>query len=112
MKDGKDQGTIQSSTTPEPGYHMGNINTINITNKSQEVSHFPAGDRKAAMNRCENMRTQGINNTNDPQKKNRLGTVSKNSLLEALNWFHCAPTTPLVQMWIKAYRCLVCMKVP
>ena len=22
-KDGKDQETIQSSTTPEPGYHMG-----------------------------------------------------------------------------------------
>ena len=26
-------------------------NTINITNKSQEVSPFPAGDHKAAMNR-------------------------------------------------------------
>ena len=25
--------------------------TINITNKSQEVSHFPLGDNKAAMNR-------------------------------------------------------------
>ena len=23
MKDGKDQETIQSSTTPDPGYHMG-----------------------------------------------------------------------------------------
>ena len=28
-------------------------NTINITNKSQEVSPFPAGDHKAAMNRRE-----------------------------------------------------------
>ena len=31
-------------------------NTINITSKSQEVSRFPAGDHKAAMNRCECMR--------------------------------------------------------
>ena len=30
-------------------------NTINITNKSQEASPFPAGDHKAAMNRCESM---------------------------------------------------------
>ena len=28
-----------------------NKNTINIINKSQEVSPFPAGDHKAAMNR-------------------------------------------------------------
>ena len=30
--------------------------TINITNKDQEVSPFPAGDHKAAMNRRENIR--------------------------------------------------------
>ena len=29
--------------------------TINITNKSQEVSPFPSGDHKAAMNRRESM---------------------------------------------------------
>ena len=46
-------------------------------NKSQEVSPFPAGDHKAAMNRRESMNTQDINNTHDPQKKYRLGTVSK-----------------------------------
>ena len=33
-----------------------NINTINITNKSQEVSPFPAGDHKAAMNSNEQTR--------------------------------------------------------
>ena len=33
-----------------------NENTINITNKSQEVSPFPAGDHKAAMNRRKSMR--------------------------------------------------------
>ena len=38
-------------------YNMGsNKNTINITNKSQVVSFFPAGDHKAAMNRRESMR--------------------------------------------------------
>ena len=30
-------------------------NKINITNKSQEANPFPAGDHKAAMNRCESM---------------------------------------------------------
>ena len=34
-----------------------NKNTINITNKSQEVSLFPAGYHKAAMNKRESMKT-------------------------------------------------------
>ena len=55
-KGGKDQESIQSSTTPDPGYHMGKWqNIINITNKSQEVRPFPAGDHKIAMNRRESM---------------------------------------------------------
>ena len=63
------------------------------------------------MDRRESMtNTRDINNTNDPQKKYRLGTISKNVLLEGLNQFHGAPTSPLVQMWIKTHRCLVCMK--
>ena len=33
-----------------------NKNTINITKKSLEVSHFPVGDHKAAMNRRKSMR--------------------------------------------------------
>ena len=65
-----------------------NKNTINITNKSLKVSPFPAGDHKAAMNRRKSMK-----NTNDPQKKYRLGTVSKNILLEGLNRFHRANLT-------------------
>ena len=40
-----------------------NKTTINITNKSQEVSPFPAGDHKAAMNRCKAWQSQDINNT-------------------------------------------------
>ena len=46
-----------------------NKNTINITNKSQEVSPFPAGNHKAAMNRCKSMRNTRHKNKNDPQKK-------------------------------------------
>ena len=53
-----------------------------ITNKSQVVSPFPAGDHKSAMNRCENKTNTGNDNTNDPQNKYRLGTVSKIILLE------------------------------
>ena len=41
------------------------------------------------MNRRESM----TNNTNDPQKKYRLGTVSKTILLEGLNQFHGANLT-------------------
>ena len=46
------------------------------------------------------------NKINDPQEKHHLGTVSKNTLLEGLNWFNGAPTSPLVQMWIKTHRCV------
>ena len=53
-----------------------NKNTINITNKSQEVSPFPAGDHKAAINRRERMRHTRQKNANDPQKKYRLGKRS------------------------------------
>ena len=83
--------------------------TKNITKKSQEVSPFPSGDHKAVKNRRESMTNTGINNTNNQQRKYRLGTVIKIILLEGLNLFHGAPT-PLVQMWIKTHRCLVCMK--
>ena len=70
-----------------------NKNTINITNKSLEVSPFPAGDHKAAMNRRESTRNTRHKNTYDPQKKYHLWTVSKNILLEGLNQFHGANLT-------------------
>ena len=50
---------------------------LNITNKSQEISPFSAGDHKAARNRRESTITRDINNTNDPQKKYHIGMVSK-----------------------------------
>ena len=49
-KAGKDQESIQSSTTPDPGYQCeSNKLTTDITNESQEVSFCPAGDHKAAI---------------------------------------------------------------
>ena len=56
-KDGNDQESTQHCTTPDPGISHGKMtkSQIGITNKSQEVSPFPAGDHKAAMNIRENM---------------------------------------------------------
>ena len=86
---------------------------LDITNESQEVSPFPADDHQAQQTDVhESITKQDRNNINDPQKKQRLGTVSKNILLEGLNRFNGAPTSSLVQMWIQTHRCLVCMKDP
>ena len=57
---------------------------MNITNKSQEVSPFPAGGHKAAMNRRESMINTRHKSTNGPQKKYRL---------EGLNRFHSVNLT-------------------
>ena len=62
---------------------------LDITNESQEVSPFPAGDLKASTNRR-------------ALKHNK--TKQKNILLEGLNRFNGVPTSPLVQMWIKTHR--------
>ena len=87
---------------------------LDITNENQEVSPFPAGDHKALLNRRARKHNinQDRNIINNPQKKHRLGTVSKYILLECLNRFHNAPTSTLVQMWTKTHGCLVCMKDP
>ena len=48
----KDQESIQSSTTPDPGYQWESHKlTEDTTNESQEVSPFPAGDHEAHINR-------------------------------------------------------------
>ena len=52
--EGKDQESMQSSTTPDLRHHdiwESDKNTRkHCTQESQEVSSFPAGDRKAARN--------------------------------------------------------------
>ena len=52
---------------------------LDTTNESQEVSPFPAGDHKAHINRCaqRHSKHKTEQNIKDPQKKYRLGTVSK-----------------------------------
>ena len=89
---------------------------LDITNESQEeVSPFPAGDHKASINRrTRNISKTDRNNINDPQKKLRLGTVSKNILLEGLSRFSRRANLNLssdVDQDIYC-RCLVCMKDP
>ena len=48
-------------------------------NESQDVSPFPAGDHKAQINRSAQWHNEykTEKNIKDPQKKYRLGTVSK-----------------------------------
>ena len=52
---------------------------LDTTNESQEVSPFPAGDHKAHINRHaqRDSKHKPEKPINDPQKKYRLGTVSK-----------------------------------
>ena len=87
---------------------------LDITNQSQEVSPFPSADHKTSINRRPRKQNKKLdrNNINDPQMKHRIGTASNYILQEGLNRFHGAPNSPLVQMWIKTRRCLVCMKDP
>ena len=79
-KEVKDHESIQSCTTPDPGNQWESDNvTIDITNESQEVSPFPAGDHKAQINKRAQRHNKHITEKNikDPQKKYHLGTVSK-----------------------------------
>ena len=52
---------------------------LDTTNESQEVSPFPAGDHKAHINRRAQRHSKHKTEQkhNDPQKKYRLGMVSK-----------------------------------
>ena len=43
-KEGKDQESIQLSTTPDPDTNGKVTSKLEFTNESQEVSPFPAGD--------------------------------------------------------------------
>ena len=66
---------------------------LNFTNKSQEGSLSQQVTTRLQWKDAKAWQTQDINNTNDPQKKYRLGTVIKNILLEGLNRFHGANLT-------------------
>ena len=68
----KDQESIQSSTTPDPGHQReSNKPRVRHHNESLEVSPFPAGDHKAHINRrarTQAQQTEDRKNTKDPQK--------------------------------------------
>ena len=52
-KEGKDQESILSSTTSDPGYQWESDNfTISHHKREPKGSPFPAGDHKASINRC------------------------------------------------------------
>ena len=86
-KGGKDQESIQSSTTPDPGYHTSESDKNTIRHHKREpmgVIPFPAGDHRleALLRATRQQRTdakarqtQDINNTHDPQKKYRIGSL-------------------------------------
>ena len=65
--------SIQSSTTPDPGYQWESDKlTEDTTNESQEVSPFPAGDHKATRNRH-------LSKTHTNMKHNSEKTIHKRS---------------------------------
>ena len=103
-KEGKDQESIQSSTTTDPGYQW-ESDKVTIRHHKRVPRGQPFSQQVTTRHQQtdvnENITKQDRNNINDPQKKHRLGTVSKNILPEGLNQFNGAPTSPLVQMWIK-----------
>ena len=76
-KECKDQESIQSSTTSDQGYQV-TTSELDSTNESQEVAlSQQVTTRHQQTDVNEGITKQGRNNTNDPQKKHRLGTVSK-----------------------------------
>ena len=112
---GKNQESIQSSTTPDPGYLWVSEN-VTIRHYKREPRGQPFNQQAITKHQQtdvhESTTKQDRNNKDDLQKEHRLGTVSKNILLESLNRFNGAPNSPLVQIGIETHRCLVCMKDP
>ena len=68
---------------------------LDTTYESQEVSPFPAGDHKAHINRRaqRHSKHKAEKNMKDPQKKYRLGTVSKISYWRAYTGLNDANLT-------------------
>ena len=69
-EEGKDQESIQSSTTPDTGHCMASDKNTrkHHLQESQEASLPPTGDHKAARNRRDSMAKTNTNDQNYPQK--------------------------------------------
>ena len=92
----KDQESIQSSTTPDPGYQWESDKlTVDTTIESQEVSPFLAGDHKAHINRRAQRHSK--HKTEQKHKRSTKEGLSwngqQNILLEGLNRFNGANLT-------------------
>ena len=92
-KEGKYQESVQSCTTSDPGYQR-ESNKLTIRKHKREPRGQPFPSRWPQninqQTRMKAKQTQDRNNMNDPQKKYRIGSVSKNISLEGLNRFHSA----------------------
>ena len=103
-EEGKDQESIQSSTTADPEHHMGKLHKHNKTQHTQErqkVSPSPAGDHKAASNI--NISITKTNMKHECQKGSTKEAPPWNSqlkLLWDLNMFHITNLFWIL-MWIK-----------
>ena len=82
---------------------------LDTTNQSQEVSPIPAGNHNAHINRRAQRHSK--HKTEKTQKIHKRRTALERSV-KYLNQFNGAPTSPLVQMWIKIHKCFVCIKYP
>ena len=86
---------------------------LDTANESKKVSSFPAGDHEAHINR----RTQRHSKlkTEKTHKRSTKEVPPWNGQL-ILYWRAStgltAPTSPLIQIWIKTLRYLICMKDP
>ena len=78
-EESKDQESIQSSNTPDPGHCMGKFQNRrkHHIQESEKVNFFPTGDHKNERNRHDSMTKTNTNNKKDPQRKHRLGTESQ-----------------------------------
>ena len=104
-EESKDQELIKSNTTPDPARHIGKW-------QNTRKHHTYKRARSSALPQQVTTRLQGIDKTvwqtwstndkNDPQKEYRLGTVSKNILLEGLNLFDGANLTLISYSFISA----------
>ena len=105
----KDQESIQSSTTPDPGYQWESDKlTADTTNESQEASHPPPPQQATTKHtqtdaHKDTANTRQNKNKKDPQKKHRPGTASK-----IFHWRAqtgpTAPTSPPTQTRINIDR--------
>ena len=81
---------MQSRTTPYPGHRIGRLQNTREYNlqESQEVSPFPVGDYKAAINRQDSVAKTNTKNKKKSTKKAPPWNGQPRKILEGLSAFH------------------------